>query len=327
MKPYTVTDRRRLTSSGDLKQPPRPKGLRAVAHTDILTPLDRAGKYLLEHIKRGIEDGSLTPPLLWTLLLGLLVSARDTYAGAIVLISRKRMIRTLPAQSQTLVRSMFEGYANLIALLQAPTDRARLYARDEYRRTVIQQRWLLRKYGKDPRWRDYLAMRDRQLAAFAVYLTLPSRVARNPTKYIRREWPTPGGLLFGGRKGGRTFKPLLRGNRWRAVKELYDLWYGVLSGLAHQRLVGIGTSMLMYLGLTDDEAFDPTIVESNTATLGSLILASVLSELEVAGGFTPRAELRVVWDLLRSIDDEAEAMYRIRYRRLLKMPVDAPKKR
>ncbi len=129
------------------------------------------------------------------------------------------------------------------------------------------------------------------------------------------KWPTPGRLLE------RTQSPRLKGERRSVFEEVYGFWYGSLSAYSHHRL-----SALQLAIYTEEQPDETTfaMAKSTTASLAVLVALCVLSEVEAFCGLVPSQRLRDAWSLVRDVDDVVQAVYRLRYGRLLGVEAGSP---
>ena len=265
-----------------------------------------ATRYFKEHVRRGTEDGSLTPEHLWVTVRGLLISSDQTYAAICILVADRRP-KTLPLQAAILSRALLEALGNLLALSEDPVKRSLRFGCDGYRSLFDEQEKLKAAFGKVPKWKTWLAGNEGLLKVHAGLLGLTSQQAANPEKHLPQRWPTPGGLL-------NKKKPMLTGTRLAAFKQVYDFWYATLSGYAHQRFRALSAAFV-----SDDPSlqWSPGRIESNVMSEATLFLLCILSEVEVLGRFEANVNLRAAWERVRPLDDMAETMVKLRYGKLL----------
>lgn len=304
MAKYKVDDRRRVTLAGTRPVAPKPGDLLSVSHKTINDPLMKASRYFMEHVRRNVKDGSLTPELFGVTVCGLLISGVQTYAAICALVADRRP-KTLPLQASILVRSLLEALGNLLALSENPQKRSFLFGCDGYRSAFEEYERLKAIFGNVPKWKDWLAQSDQLLKDHARLLGLTAQQSKDPAKHLPQRWPTPGKLL-----------PMLTGTRLDAFKRLYEFWYATLSGYAHQRLRALSAALI-----SDDPSlqWSPGRIESKVVSEATLFLLCILSEVEILGGFQPNVNLRVAWERVRSLDDMAETMVKARYEKLLRL--------
>jgi hypothetical protein len=65
--------------------------------------------------------------------------------------------------------------------------------------------------------------------------------------------------------------------------------------------------------------WNPGLGESNLVADAFLYMACILSELESKGKYAEHPRLRELWTYLRALNDEAEELWRLRSRALLKV--------
>ena len=282
----------------------------------INTPLTSLTEYYREHLRRDVRDSRLQPPDYWVTIRGFLISATQTYSAICILLADKRP-KPLMLQAAILCRSLLETLGNLLVLTQAPKSRMRVLVREGYKNHALTYRRLASRYGKIPKWKEYLDVYEKGLRLGAAQIHLSRAWARNPT-LIPDRWPTPGVAIYGDKR--RNLPPLLRGNRRRFFKEFYDFHYGRQSEQAHQRASAVGVALLVE---NPEEQWNPGGGESNIVSTAMLFLTCILSEIEILGKFRPHPKLREVWTYLQQLDDEAKDVWKLRYRRLLKTSVNA----
>jgi hypothetical protein len=65
-----------------------------------------------------------------------------------------------------------------------------------------------------------------------------------------------------------------------------------------------------------EEQWNPGYGESDLVTTALLLLACLLREIELAGGYAHHRKLAELWTYLREIDDESKDVWALRYAEL-----------
>jgi hypothetical protein len=238
------------------------------------------------------------------ILRAFVISTQQLYEGTINLISDKRPTAfVLPAAVVT--RALVEGLGNLLALVEDPVASVPLFMRDDYLHMHLKTKYNGQRFPK----RAPYAKEVIKLQQYADGMGLTAAELADPEKHLGR-WPTPGRLLT------QTKAPRLTGDRRKVFKEIYDFWYGTLSGYAHHRLTAL------QLALFADEQFAEEtflMIRSVTAFLATQASLCVLSEVEHAAGIPVCTHLRAAWERFRDMDDITQSVYSMRYATLLGM--------
>jgi hypothetical protein len=274
------------------------------------------------HLDRGVKGDLLKPSLTWLHVRGLALSSRQTYDAIALLLADRNKPNTLPLQAAILTRSLLEGLGNIMALTSSPSA-IRWFLADGYRETSRQIAVQQMRFGNRERWKGWLSQMQAMLVAEAEMIGLSERRTRNPVKTIP-DWPSPYWLSRPKRvRGRKTPLPvLLRGNRARLFEDAHQLWYSELSSFAHQR----SAAARMAIFSNDPDAhWEPGRLESNVISEGLLFYTCIMSELEAATSMPPSADLRALWTMLCDLDEHAKEFVRIRYRRLLRLPLNKVK--
>ncbi|HUY14459.1 MAG TPA: DUF5677 domain-containing protein [Terriglobia bacterium] len=282
--------------------PPIPHGL----FNEILQVLV---EFYKEHFRRDVKSGRLTPPEPFEMLRGFLVAAMQTYAAICILLAEKRPKR-LMLQAGILDRALFEIFASVLALTQDPAARTQVLAREHFKGMAVHYNYLLKRFGSDPKWTQYLDVYRKGLAIIAKNLKLTPELERQPSR-IPDQWPTPGVMVYG--RKSRSLPPFVSGTRLAVLKELYEYHYSIQSAQAHGRAASFAAAMLV-----DDPAlqWNPGQGESNLIATGLILMACILSEIESLGGYLNHPKLAELWRYLRELDDEAKELWQIRYEEL-----------
>ncbi len=314
---FQVVDRRRVTASGAIRPPPV-SSRALVPHRPIRDKVDAVWRHINTHLERGLKTGQLRPEILWTHVWGLALSAKQTHDGLVLLVAERNRPRTLPLQSAILVRSLLEALGNVVALTSTKSS-IKWFIADAYRRQFEQLRILREIFGDRPEWATWFAQMDALLEVDAASIGLGSRRRRNPSKTIH-QWPSPFWLTRAkGIKGRRRPLPVLvRGNRAKLFQEVHRFWYAHLSSYAHQRSAA---ARMAIFANNPDAHWQPGLLESNVVIEGLALFTCTMSELEVAAHMPPSIDLRALWSVLWDADEEAKRLVRMRYRRLLRLPL------
>jgi hypothetical protein len=277
-----------------------------IPHKLVNEPLQVLVEFYKEHVQRDVKSGRLTPPEPFEMLRGFLVAAMQTYAAICILLAEKRPTR-LMLQAGILNRALFEIFASVVALTQDPAARTQALAREYFKSMAVRYKFLLKRFGSDPKWTEYLDVYRKGLAIIAKNLKLAPELEREPSK-IPDEWPTPGVMVYGRRR--RCIPPFVSGTRLAALKELYEYHYSIQSAQAHGRAASFAAAILV-----EDPAlqWNPGQGESNLVTTGLILMACILSEIESAGAYVHHPKLAELWGYLRELDDEAKELWQIRY--------------
>lgn len=265
--------------------------------------------YYKEHLRRDAFAGKLQPQESWITLRGLLIGAHQTYAAVCLLLAENRPKR-LMLQAGVLNRSLLETLGNVLALCEAPKSRTRMLVRESYKNMAEVYEKDVKRYGNNPKWKDYLNLRRETLAEAAKIIGLSRSEIKNPAS-IKDRWPTPGKLIYGDKRHG--LPAFLRGSRRSAFATLYDFHYGPLSEQAHQRAAAIGAALVV----DTYEQWNPGLGESNLVADALLFATCILSELEAKGKYPVHPKLNELWVYLRELSDEAKDVWRLRYRALI----------
>jgi hypothetical protein len=275
-------------------------------HKLVNDPLQVLVEFYKEHVRRDVESGRLTPPEPFEMIRGFLVAGMQTYAAICILLAEKRPKR-LMLQAGILNRALFEIFASVVALTQDPAARTQILAREHFKGMAVRYSFLLKRFGSDPKWTDYLNVYRKGLSIIARNLKLSPELERDPTK-IQEAWPTPGVMVYGRRK--RDIPPFVSGTRLAVLKEVYEYHYSIQSAQAHGRAASFAAAVLVE---------DPTLQwnpgqgESNLVTTGLVLMACILSEVESAGTYAHHPKLAELWGYLREMDDEAKELWQMRY--------------
>ncbi len=139
---------------------------------------------------------------------------------------------------------------------------------------------------------------------------------RRPSGNNIPDWPTPWNLTHPRKVRGRArpLPVLLRGNRARLFDEIYSFWYSSLSAVSHQRWAAVQQAVF---AADPDAHWNPGAFESMVAVEALLFYACAMSELEVGLRMPISVDLRALWLDLWNLDEEAQRVVQVRYRRLL----------
>ncbi len=300
---YKSTDRRRFNRDGSPRTTERPDGLPSFSFKDIEQPIARAHQFLRAQIRVGLREGLLRPEEFWFQVSGLLTSARLIYVG-IVSLQADRRPKRLVVPASILVRSLLETLANVMALGEDPEKNSLLFTRDGYL-NAWKQLERLKPHATGPEWEGWRAARASDLARFSKHAKLSPEDAADPRKLIK-EWPQMGNIC---NSGG-----LVAGERAAVFGLLYDLWYKNLSAFAHQRLMAAAQAWIMEEG---EKPFDMELAVSNVVFESSMLMASILSEIQLAGSFEQRPDLPALWAILEKGHPTSKRLLDLRYAKAL----------
>ena len=274
-------------------------------HQLVNEPLRLTVEFHLEHIRRDSADGRLQPSNLWLLLRGLLLGAMQGYASVCLLLSAKRP-KPLMLQAGIINRSMFETLVNGSALLEDP-GRVDLLNKESFKHLALRYRDNQKQYGDVDKWKDFLAVFRKNLESSAGLFGIATSLIDNPDAIVA-EWPTPGRLIFGSKKG--KVAPWVSGNRQEVLGRLYRRHYPHQSALAHQRIAAVSAAVLV-----DNPEFqwNPGHGESNLVVDAALFLLCIVSELHYAAGYENEPRLAETWTYLREINDDVQELWDLRY--------------
>lgn len=295
------------------KFPQWKRDLPRIPYKLINEPLEIAFKFYKEHVQRDIQSGRLAPPGPFEMLRGFMMAAMQTYAAICILLAERRPKR-LMLQASILNRALFEIFATVVALAEDPVARAQTLAREHFKAMAVRYNSLLKRYGSDPKWTDYLDVYRQILTAIVRDLKIPPELEQNPNK-IRDEWPTPGVMVRG--RPNRNVPPFVSGTRLAALKEVYDFHYSTQSALAHGRAAVLGAAIMVE---NPDFQWNPGQCESNLVTTALILMACILLEVESAGAYSHHPRLAELWTYLRDLDDEAKELWQLRYGELASRP-------
>jgi len=294
-----------------MRYPEWKRELPSLPHKLYSEPLMVLVEYYKEHLRRDVDAGKLRPYEFWFLLRGVLISAAHSYAAICVLLEDKRP-KPLMLQASILNRSLLETLGNVLALCQAPKARSNILIREAYKNRALTFVRLRERYGKDPKWKEYLDKYQKGLSLWTKQLRLPHARIDNPSA-IPDQWPTPGIMVYGSSR--RRQPPFLRGNRRSTFKEIYESHYSHQSEQAHQRAAAVGVALLVD---NPEDQWNPGHGESHILSSAILFLTCILSEIEAKGRYQGHPRLRELWAYLRDLDDEAKDLWGLRYRKLLR---------
>ena len=292
-----------------MKYPELKRDLPSFPHSLFNTPLEQLVRFYREHIERDINSGKLRPTDFWITARLFLISGIQTYVGICALLSADQP-KPLMLQAGILNRSLLETLGNVLALCQAPKIRTRILQREAFRNAAERLLTYQQRFGHDKEWQDYLSKYREGLHVWARELGISRTYLFKPDQ-MRDSWPTPGRMIYGGKK--RKKQPFLRGSRLAAFKEIYEYHYGKQSEQAHQRELALGITLIV----DKQEQWNPGHGESDIVTTAILFLTCMISELEFQGKYRPHPRLPELWTYLRDIDDEAKDLWRIRYSKLV----------
>lgn len=284
-----------------------------IPHKLINAPLELLVEFYKEHLQRDFQSGRLTPPEPFEMLRGFLLAAMQTYAGICILLQEKRPKR-LMLQASILNRALFEIFATVVALTEDPIPRAQILAREHFKAMATRYNSLLKRFGSNAKWRDYLDVYGQILAMIIKRLNIPPQLQQNPTK-IQDEWPTPGVMLHG--RPHRKVPSFVTGTRLAVLKEVYESHYSVQSALAHGRAAVLGAAIMVD---NPDSQWNPGQGESDLVATALILMACVLLEIECAGAYNHHPKLAELWTYLRDLDDEAKELWQLRYEELARRP-------
>lgn len=305
---YKSTDNRRFNADGSPRTAERPDGSPSFSFKDIDDPVTRVYRFLRAQIRWG--TGHLRPKTFWAQIDGLLLSAKLIYIGIVTLQADRRPKR-LVIPASILVRSLLETLANVMALAEDPEKHSLLFTRDGYL-NAWKQLERLKPHNAGPEWDTWRAARESDLVRFAGHAKLSPEDAADPRKVIK-EWPQMGNIS---NPGG-----LIAGERAAVFGLLYDLWYKSLSAFAHQRLAAAAQAWIMEEG---DRPFDLDLAVSNVVFASSMLMASILSEIQLAGSFAQRPDLPALWAILEKGHPTAKRLLDLRYSKALGIPSSPP---
>jgi hypothetical protein len=297
------TDRRRFNRDGSPRvTEERADGRRSFSFNDIEQPVARTFNYL----RAQIRWGRVPEVPFWFQISGLLASARLIYVGIVALQADRRPKR-LVIPASILVRSLLETLANVMALAENPEKHSLLFTRDGYLNAwrLIEQ---LKPHATGTEWEGWVESRQRDLERFAKHAHLSPEEAADPRKRLK-EWPRMGNIY---KPGG-----LITGDRATAFEILYVLWYRNLSSFAHQRLTAAAQAWIMEEG---ERPFDVDLAVSNVVFSSSMLMASILSEILLAGSFEGRPDLPALWAILEKGHPTAKRLLDLRYAKALGIP-------
>ncbi len=309
-KPYRFRDHRRVGSRGERLNQSPPPGLRVIHFRDIDKALKAAFDYSRAQVER-LDNRKASWPRtgkVRDLLRGFIVSTQQLFAGTVGLMADNRP-KQLVLPAGIVARALVEGLGNLLALLEDPDLAPDLFLRDDYRTARQKLAYHHRRFGNRPGY----AHEEEKLQQYGTALGLSTNEMADPAGLLK--WPTPGRLLE------RTQSPRLKGERRSVFEEVYGFWYGSLSAYSHHRL-----SALQLAIYTEEQPDETTfaMAKSTTASLAVLVALCVLSEVEAFCGLVPSQRLRDAWSLVRDVDDVVQAVYRLRYGRLLGVEAGSP---
>jgi hypothetical protein len=181
-------------------------------------PLKEAHRKLLKLLDRQLTYSSRETSF-WGTLRGHLLSARNAFVAATILVSndRLRVLRRLfPAEAAILSRSLLEALGNVMALCADPINRTERYARDAYREGRRYVRSLrAAPWARTPEMGDAIDDEVRRLNRLSDALRL-SRKERDDLEGLL-SWPG-----FKGLTSGKA--PFVTGNAAAALMALDDCW-------------------------------------------------------------------------------------------------------
>jgi hypothetical protein len=112
----------------------------------------------------------------------------------------------------------------------------------------------------------------------------------------------------------RNQPPFLRGSRRKVFRILYDSHYGHQSEHAHQRAAAVASALIV-----DESAqWNPGLGESGLVSDAILFLTCIISEVESKGRYPAHPKLQELWGYVRELSAEANELWRLRYRSLLR---------
>jgi hypothetical protein len=278
-------------------------------HRVIDLPLKSVVDFYLTTLERGTRDGKLTPANLWIVCRGLLLGAIQSYVAVCLLLAEKRP-KPLMLQAGILNRSIFETLVNIVALVEDPS-RIRILDLEAFKSLALRYQDFSGRFGAEGKWAEYLAVYRKSVELAAKTLGLTLSEITDPTTIVA-DWPTPGRLIFG--RPSQKIAPWVSGSRQDVLKKLYTMNYPHQSELSHQRIGAVSAALLV-----DKPEFqwNPGHGESNLVVTAAFLVASIVAELQAAGGYSRHPKLAELWAYLREMDDDVKELWEMRYESLV----------
>lgn len=207
-----------------------------------------------------------------------------------------------------LIRSLADLLFTVTFIREKPRTRIRLYHQAGWRETKEILEEMEKRHAHDPNWQERFNVRNAALEDLRIAYKISPKKAKN-LKDIPY-WPIPSKILA---------KEKLR-VRTKQFLEFLILWYRELSQDHHMSGGGIIRVYSKLLFEADD--IDKTRILKELKT-GNVILAvtlvlAIATEINDLGNFDRTQDLSYLWGILLQNRSEAQELYDIRYRTMLK---------
>ena len=209
-----------------------------------------------------------------------------------------------------LVRSLLELLFTIVFIREQPRSRVRWFHHSGWRELKELLDVLRARYGSQAKWKPKLMQLQESLEHLRRAHRISNRVAENPRTIVY--WPTAMQML--------SQKNDYLGRRSRRFLGHLTLRYQNLSQDHHMSGAGIIRVYAKLLIDEMDERRGPILKElkTNNVMLAVAIVLAILSEINDICRFDRGQALAYCWGILAENRDEAQEMYNLRYRSMVR---------
>ena len=207
-----------------------------------------------------------------------------------------------------LIRSLVDLLFTIIFIRENPRSRIKWYHQAGWRETKEILETLEGRYGSNQDWKERFINRNAILEELRIaYKVSKKRANRRKTL---PKWPIP----------SRILKEEKLGVRAKRFLEYLNLWYRELSQDHHMSGGGIIRVYSKFLLTPEDHDRVKILKELKTGNvmLTVTLVLGISTEINDIGNFDRKAELAYLWGILIHNRSEAQELYHLRYRSMLK---------